>query len=92
MSADPLQEILKNRKITVATTATEQLTVVEQDQLFDQLRGLTNPQFKAWYCKTFKRLGRERVLKLASIAKADAKSSPQRYFSWLLANEKISSY
>jgi hypothetical protein len=58
----------------------------EADELYDLLGGLVNSQFKAWYCKQFYRLGRERVLQLAAIAKADAKTDPRRYFSRLLKN------
>ncbi len=56
----------------------------EADELFEQLEGLVNSQYRAWYCKQFYRLGRDRVLNLASQAKADAKTDPRRYFSALL--------
>lgn len=53
------------------------------DHLFDMLPDLVNPQFKAWYCKTFYRLGKDRVLQLASIARQDGKNQ-RKYFSHLL--------
>jgi len=55
----------------------------ENDYLFDQLSELVNPQYKAWYCKQFYRLGKTKVLQLASIAKADGKQ-PSKLFSLLL--------
>jgi hypothetical protein len=48
--------------------------------------GLVNEQFKAWYCKAFFKLGRERVMVLASQARADGKE-PQKLFSHLVQKE-----
>lgn len=56
----------------------------EADILFEDLQDLTNPQFRAWYCKMFFKLGRERVLILASQARADAKKDSRKLFSYLL--------
>lgn len=53
------------------------------DHLFEQLSDLTNPQYKAWYCKMFYAIGVERVLQLASLARQDGKDS-RKYFSHLL--------
>lgn len=55
----------------------------ENDFLFKELSDLVNPTFKAWYCKRFYALGKERTLQLASIARADGKE-PRRLFSRLL--------
>lgn len=63
-------------------TSTEQLTT--EDHLFESMPDLVNSQYRAWYCMTFKRLGREQVMKLASLARADAKTNPRGYFSVLL--------
>lgn len=68
-------------------TSTEQLTTVsslEVEFLYGHLADLVNEQFKPWYCKQFYRLGRETVLRLASIARADAKKNVRGYFSTLL--------
>jgi len=59
----------------------------DNDHLFDQLSDLVNSNFKAWYCKVFYKLGKDKVLLLASQAKADATTSPQRLFSYLLKKE-----
>lgn len=69
----------------VIPTATEQLSIKEQDILYSMLSDLTNDLFKAWYCTTFKRLGREKTMNLASLARADGKD-PRKYFSYLLKN------
>jgi len=55
----------------------------ENDFLFEELSDLCSKDFRGWYCKLFYKLGREKVLKLASIARADGKNPP-RYFSYLL--------
>lgn len=55
----------------------------DNDVLFVELSDLTNPMFKAWYMKAFYLLGKDEVLKLASIAKADGKDK-KKYFSKLL--------
>lgn len=56
--------------------------------LFDdfKVQGLVNEEFKAWYCKAFFKLGRDRVLVLASQAKADG-NDPLKLFSHLLTKE-----
>ena len=59
----------------------------ENDQLFEQLSDLVNPTYRAWYCGLFYKLGKERVLRLASVARADAKTNPRGYFSKLLKTE-----
>lgn len=82
----------KQSKTTVKTTVYNNLkTTVKTidnykpvDDLYDQLPDLVNQQFRAWYCQTFHKLGRDHVLKIASIAKADAKVDKRRYFSSLL--------
>lgn len=59
----------------------------ENDHLFEQLSDLVNQQYRAWYMKLFYKLGKDKVLKLASVARADAKSNPRGYFSKLLKTE-----
>lgn len=75
-----------NTTATVAQQLQLQLSIKEQNLLFEELRALVNVQFRAWYCSMFNKLGRERVLRLASIAKADTRTDASRYFSWLLKN------
>ena len=55
----------------------------DNDLLFDELSDLVNPSFRAWYCKQFYKLGNQRVLQLASQARADGKN-PKKLFSHLL--------
>lgn len=55
----------------------------DADHLFDMLPDLVNPTFKAWYCKMFYSIGRDRVLQLASLARQDGKDN-RKYFSHLL--------
>lgn len=59
----------------------------DNDVLFNDLHDLTNQQFKGWYMKAFYKLGKDEVLKLASVARADGKDKA-RYFSKLL-KEKL---
>lgn len=54
------------------------------DDLLEQ--GLINEKYKAWYCSSFFKIGRERVMILASQAKADGKD-PQKLFSHLISKE-----
>lgn len=58
----------------------------EVDRLYDHLQPLLNDQFRKWYCGVFFKLGRERVLVLASQAKADSNDDPKKLFSKLLAD------
>jgi len=55
----------------------------DADHLFEMLPDLVNPTFKAWYCKMFYALGKDRVLQLASLARQDGKDN-RKYFSHLL--------
>jgi membrane-bound lytic murein transglycosylase MltF len=55
----------------------------ENDVLYEQLPDLVNDQYRAWFCKHFYRLGREKVLQLASVARADG-HDPAKYFCRLL--------
>ena len=51
--------------------------------LLDYLADLTNPKFRKWYCKVFHKLGRARVMELASLAKQEGRE-PKKLFSLLL--------
>lgn len=61
----------------------------DNDHLFNQLHDLVNPTFKAWYMREFYRIGKDRVLILASQARTDGKD-PCRLFSKLLKHAKSS--
>lgn len=58
----------------------------DNDRLYSDLHDLVNPEFRAWYCREFYRLGVERVLALASQARVDGKD-PSKLFSYLLKND-----
>lgn len=62
---------------------TTDISCYENDRLFSELGDLVNVQFKAWYCKQFYRLGKDRVFILASQARVDGRDS-RRLFSSLL--------
>lgn len=57
----------------------------EADHLVEALPDLVNQQFRAWYCQRFYALGKDEVLRLASIARADGKN-PAKLFSYMLKN------
>lgn len=78
----------KNKLKTTGTTDTA--TKYDNDHLYEMLGDVvdTDPNWRKWYCREFYRLGKDRVLQLAAIARADGKN-PRRYFSHLLkANTK----
>jgi len=56
------------------------------DTLFEDLIDLENVQFRKWYCKTYYTIGHERILVLASQARADG-NDPKKLFSKLLRHE-----
>lgn len=55
----------------------------DNDVLYQELSDLVNPSFRAWYCKKFYQLGKDKTLELASIARADGRE-PKKLFSYLL--------
>lgn len=58
----------------------------EIDMLYEDLKDLCNDQFRLWYCKQFNKIGRDRVLILASQARVDGKDQV-KLFSHLLRKE-----
>lgn len=73
----------RNNISTTDTTVKEGGKYFEADALFDQYQDLVNAEFRKWYCKMFYKIGSERVVQLASLARADGKN-PRKYFSYLL--------
>lgn len=55
----------------------------EVDLLYKDLCDLVNDEFKLWYCSRFYKLGRQKVIQLASEARVDGKDS-KKLFSHLL--------
>lgn len=75
-----------NKFTTTDTTVKDRggpMKKYDADHLFDMLPDLVNPTFKAWYCRMFYKLGKDRVLQLASLARQDGKDN-RKYFSHLL--------
>lgn len=70
-----------NNLNTTVTTVGNKYKLTES--LYTELGGLVNDAFKPWYCKQFHRLGVDKVMQLASIARADGRE-PARLFSRLL--------
>lgn len=60
---------------------------LEVDALYEDLHDLVNDKFKAWYCSSFFKIGREKVQRLASEAKADTNGDAKKLFSHLLREE-----
>lgn len=85
--SDTLQLSTVINKFNTTDNCISKCSPEEADDLFEQLPHLVNRQFKSWYCKQFYRLGRARVMELASLACADAKYPP-KLFSLLLKNAK----
>lgn len=77
------------RAQTAGTTGLKNRTgksYMEVNILYEDLGSLVNDKFKAWYCSVFFKIGRERVMLLASQARADGKD-PVKLFSHLLQKE-----
>jgi len=87
ISTDTSLPIGLNKYLPTDTTDIEPQTNVytqyDNDHLFNQLSDLVNETFRAWYCRQFYRLGTQRVLQMASIARADGKH-PAKLFSKML--------
>lgn len=58
----------------------------DNDFLYEDLADLVNDQYRAWYCQSFYKLGKDLSLRLASTARADGKN-PRNLFSYLLKKE-----
>lgn len=57
---------------------------MEVNVLYEDLSDLVNEKYRGWYCKTFFELGRERVQRMASEARADATQDKRKLFSHML--------
>lgn len=77
---------INNSKYQLIPIGSNSSKKFENDFLFDALPDLVNEQFKPWYCRMFYKLGKDRVLHLASVARSDGKN-PRAYFSKLLKME-----
>jgi hypothetical protein len=78
-----------NNNLNISTDISSKLNDIklyDNDYLFVELNDLVNEQYRAWYMSAFYKLGKDLVLKLASIARADGKNQP-RYFSYLIKQE-----
>lgn len=82
-----LSTLIQNR--IAATTGLRKKSdtrYLDTDLLYQDLANLVNDRFKLWYYHVFHKLGRERVLTLASQARADGKDA-RKLFSHLLRKE-----
>lgn len=70
-------------------TATVQLTTEERngcDTALSQFTDIMSPQFYAWYCKAWYKIGENKFRELASLARTDGKQ-PAKLFSKLIKQE-----
>ncbi len=94
-----ISEALHAKQLPTVTTGTKQSNPTEQlstglskdqvlacDIALSDYADLMSEQFKAWYCKVWYKIGRERFGILASQARADGKD-PKKLFSYLLRKE-----
>ena len=92
LSTDTSLSIGISKSLPTDTTGIEPQTNVytqthDNDILFNQLSDLVNDTFRAWYCRQFYKLGTQRVLQMASIARADGKY-PAKLFSKMLKDAR----
>lgn len=60
----------------------------DNDILFDELNDLVSQDFRAWYCKCFYKLGRNRVMEIALQCRASQEArDKRRIFSYMLKQE-----
>lgn len=57
--------------------------IFENDALFEMYGDLVNQKFRSWYMKMFYAIGKDEVMRLASIARSEGKDK-QKLFSHLL--------
>lgn len=85
-----LSTVMQNRINVVKQKQLQQLDSKKEyldiDLLYENLSDLVNPNYRLWYCKKFNQIGRERVMILASQARADGKDSI-KLFSHLIKKE-----
>lgn len=80
-----LSTVLQSRQnVKSVTTGINKYS--EIDLLYNDLQDLVNSKFKSWYCGMFYKLGKSKVLDLASQARCDGKNS-KKLFSYLLKKE-----
>lgn len=80
-----LSTVMQARQNVVSVT-TGKKEYKNIDMLYSDLSDLVNDQFKLWYCKSFNMLGFEKILVLASQARADGNDS-KKLFSYLIRKE-----
>jgi len=80
---------LNNPIVTIETTVggkTKDKVGQMCDLAMEDFSDLICPEFRAWYCKAYYKIGGERFTILAKQARADGKI-PSKLFSFLLRNE-----
>jgi len=87
-STSSLTDLLQTKTTkypTIAINKTKNNCYRTTDLVFVEVQDLTCPAYRAWYCKMIHRLGRDKILRLASIARQDG-NDPARLFSYLIKN------
>lgn len=75
------------RTIDNSTIGTSKKTAKDVDKLLEICSDLIASDYTQWFAKRFYSLDRERVITLASQARQDARTSPERLFSYLINKE-----
>ena len=95
LSIVPIGKNNNNQLLTIVSDKTDVKLTKEEVQGCDialsQYTDLMHPDFYAWYCKAFYKIGRERFHVLASQARADGKNGGARLFSSLVKKEMAKS-
>jgi len=72
-----------NKTTETVTTESSNGAGFWNDSLYAEIPDLVNDKFRAWYCDSFYKLGKDRTLGLIKEARQDGKH-PARYFSYLI--------
>ncbi len=82
----------KQKSETIAIEETNSNTTAiaiddkEIDLILEDNKNVICHEFKGWYVKTLKLIGKDRFILLAKTAEQEG-NNPARYFSWLLKRE-----
>jgi hypothetical protein len=74
----------ESQKTAGTTGSKKDASYANTDAIYDEVIDLVNPKFRAWYCELFYRLGKDKVFRMASEARADARVDKRKLFSSML--------
>lgn len=83
LSKTNISQPMVNKKTKTNGYKTTDLVLVEAGDVINP-----DPNYYKWYCRKAFRLGPERFLQLASVARADGKD-PKRLFTYLLVKNTV---